>query len=181
MYYERQRIDFILLRCSLFGADPTELIKLYTLVSDPISQLDRRQLYNIGIPARDMEHRSDLKKYILEIGAEYVKIQRNSSFRQIGKARDRLFYHLSKSMSVGKFLNVVNGALSESFRIGELEAKLVKGGASRELILAIKEEAKSRSSVSTSSYSDVCTFLFSKVGNKLFRGESISINDIKNL
>lgn len=164
-----------------FGADPTELIKLYTLVSDPISQLDRRQLYNIGIPARDMEHRSDLKKYILEIGAEYVKIQRNSSFRQLAKARDRLFYHVSKAMSLDKFLNAINGVLSESYRIGELEAKLVKGGASRELILAIKEEAKNRSRVSTSSYSDVLTYLFSKVCDRLFKEEGISINDIKNL
>lgn len=80
------------------GVDPSALIRLYSLIDDPISILDRRRLSEFGIPTRDMNSRKDVKDYIMRIGYEYVKIRRKSEFRAFHICLQRLKKEIKKEL-----------------------------------------------------------------------------------
>lgn len=78
------------------GVDPNDFIYSYVRCDNHLSLLDKRKLISYGMCILGLETRSDLKCRIMELGLEYLYRKRNSSIRRLGKALDRLGYHVLK-------------------------------------------------------------------------------------
>ena len=82
------------------GVDPDMITINYIFAEDKLSYLDKLWIHNIGVNIVGLETRSDLKCRIMELGLEYMHIKRNSSIRRLGKAVDRLVYHMLKCLKL---------------------------------------------------------------------------------
>ena len=82
------------------GVNPDRITINYIFSEDTLSYLDKLWIHNVGINIVGLETRSDLKCRIMELGLEYLYRKRNSSTRRLGKAVERLVYHVLKSFKL---------------------------------------------------------------------------------
>ena len=70
---------------------PDSLLLIYFFCDDLLNEFDKRHLYYIGIPAKEMETKDVLKEYIFDLGISYVVLKRDCKFRILFKQIKKLW------------------------------------------------------------------------------------------
>ena len=67
--------------------EPGRLKGIYAKCNDRLDVYDKRQLYSVGIPARYLNTKEELKEYIIGLGMMYIEVKKDSSFRVFNKLK----------------------------------------------------------------------------------------------
>ena len=78
------------------GVDHRELIFEFIMSDTELSVLDKRIFAKYGLKMDEIDMKYQLCNCLFLLGLEYMERKRNSSIRRLGKAVDRLVYHVLK-------------------------------------------------------------------------------------
>ena len=80
------------------GVDHRELIFEFIMSDTELSVLDKRIFAKYGLKMDEIDMKYQLCDCLFRIGLEYIYLKRNSRIRRLGKAVDRLVYHVLKCL-----------------------------------------------------------------------------------
>nr|DAH30072.1 MAG TPA: hypothetical protein [Caudoviricetes sp.] len=85
-----KRIQLYYLAAKSLGIDALDLCRAFRIVGDRFRAIDIRYLCRLGIPASRMRTKSDLEKWVLDIGMEYMRIVKNGKMYKANRCLDRM-------------------------------------------------------------------------------------------